>query len=115
MEAKLNIYADCTSEKPTKTYVCRRLLLKVSKKVASLVEGMNGKSEADTASLQKKERVFLTEIWVSSVKSIYLPRPLRWNLMKDELLLTVSARLTNWNWPMLLPFTNPREVNIPLW
>lgn len=47
MEAKLNIYADCTSEKPTKTYVCRRLLLKVSKKVASLVEGMNGKSEAD--------------------------------------------------------------------
>ena len=47
MEAKLNIYADCTSEKPTKTYVCRRLLLKVSKKVASLVEGMNGKSEAE--------------------------------------------------------------------
>ena len=47
MEAKLNIYADCTSEKPTKTYVCRRLLLKVSKKVASLVEGMNGKSESE--------------------------------------------------------------------
>ena len=47
MEAKLNIYADCTSEKPTKTYVCRRLVLKVSKKVASLVEGMNGKSEAE--------------------------------------------------------------------
>ena len=47
MEAKLNIYADCTSEKPTKTYVCRRLLLKVSKKVASLVEGMNNKTEAE--------------------------------------------------------------------
>lgn len=47
MEAKLNIYADCTSEKPTKTYVCRRLLLKVSKKVASLVEGMNDKPEAE--------------------------------------------------------------------
>lgn len=47
MEAKLNIYADCTSEKPTKTYVCRRLLLKVSKKVASLVEGMNDKPESE--------------------------------------------------------------------
>ena len=47
MEARLNIYADCTSEKPTKTYVCRRLLLKVSKKVASLVEGMNDKTEAE--------------------------------------------------------------------
>ena len=47
MEARLNIYADCTSEKPTKTYVCRRLLLKVSKKVASLVEGMNDKSEVE--------------------------------------------------------------------
>ena len=47
MEAKLNIYADCTSEKPTKTYICRRLLLKVSKKVASLVEGMNDKPESE--------------------------------------------------------------------
>lgn len=47
MEAKLNIYEDCTSEKPTKTYVCRRLLLKVSKKVASLVDTMKGKSEAE--------------------------------------------------------------------
>lgn len=44
MEAKLNIYADCTSEKPTKTYTCRRLLLKVSKKVGELVDGMEQKT-----------------------------------------------------------------------
>ena len=47
MEAKLNIYADCITDTPTKTYVCKRLLLKVSKKVSSLVETMKGKSESD--------------------------------------------------------------------
>lgn len=47
MEAKLNIYADCSTDTPTKTYVCKRLLLKVSKKVSSLVETMKGKSESD--------------------------------------------------------------------
>jgi hypothetical protein len=40
MEAKLNIYNDCTGE-PTKTYVCKRMILKVSKKVSALVEKLN--------------------------------------------------------------------------
>ena len=47
MEAKLNIYADCTSEEPTKTYVCRRLLLKVSKKVSALAEGIDKQSSQE--------------------------------------------------------------------
>lgn len=47
MEAKLNIYADCTSDKPTKTYTCKRLILKVSKKIGSLLETMQGKDEAE--------------------------------------------------------------------
>ena len=47
MEAKLNIYANCESAEPSKTYVCRRLLLKVSKKVSALVEQMNGKNETE--------------------------------------------------------------------
>jgi hypothetical protein len=47
MNAVLNIYKDCTSEEPTKTYTCRRLLLGVSKKVQSLSDNMNGKSEAE--------------------------------------------------------------------
>ena len=47
MNATLNIYKDCTSEKPTKQYVCRRLLLGVSKKVLSLSDSMKGKSEAE--------------------------------------------------------------------
>ena len=50
MEAKLNIYQDCSGE-PTKTYVCKRLILKVSKKVSALVEEMNGKSEKDQEQL----------------------------------------------------------------
>jgi len=47
MQATLNIYADCTSEQPTKTYVCRRLLYGVSKKIQALSENMQGKTEAE--------------------------------------------------------------------
>lgn len=47
MLAVLNIYKDCTSEEPTKKYICRRLLLGVSKKVQALTDNMNGKSEAE--------------------------------------------------------------------
>ena len=53
MNAVLNIYADCASEKPTKTYVCRRLLLGVSKKVQSLCENLDGKSA------EEQERITL--------------------------------------------------------
>jgi hypothetical protein len=47
MLAVLNIYKDCSSEEPTKQYVCRRLLLGVSKKVQSLSDNMAGKSEEE--------------------------------------------------------------------
>lgn len=47
MNAVLNIYKDCTSEEPTKTYTCKRLLLGVSKKVQALSDKMNGKSEEE--------------------------------------------------------------------
>ena len=47
MLAVLNIYKDCSSEEPTKKYICRRLLLGVSKKVQALTDNMNGKSEAE--------------------------------------------------------------------
>lgn len=47
MKAVLNIYKDCTSEEPTKQYICRRLLLGVSKKVQSLSDTMNGKSDEE--------------------------------------------------------------------
>ena len=51
MNAVLNIYKDCTSEEPTKQYICRRLLLGVSKKVQSLSDNMNGKSEEEQEAL----------------------------------------------------------------
>lgn len=53
MNATLNIYKDCTSEKPTKVYTCRRLLLGVSKKVQSLSDKMQGASE------EEQERITL--------------------------------------------------------
>jgi len=60
MEAKLNIYADCSTEEPTKTYVCRRLLLKVSKKVSALAEGLNEKSaqEQEQATIEIIKTIF---------------------------------------------------------
>jgi hypothetical protein len=47
MNAVLNVYKDCSSEEPTKQYICRRLLLGVSKKVQALSDNMNGKSEEE--------------------------------------------------------------------
>lgn len=47
MNAILNIYKDCTSEKPSKQYVCKRLLLGVSKKVQALSENMADKDEKE--------------------------------------------------------------------
>lgn len=47
MNAILNIYKDCTSEEPTKQYVCKRLLLGVSKKVQALSENMDGKTDKE--------------------------------------------------------------------
>ena len=51
MNAVLNIYKDCSSEQPTKTYTCRRLLLGVSKKVQSLSDNMVGKTEEEQEQL----------------------------------------------------------------
>lgn len=47
MNAILNIYKDCTSEEPTKKYVCKRLLLGVSKKVQALSDNLEGKTEKE--------------------------------------------------------------------
>ena len=51
MNAVLNIYKDCTSEEPSKQYVCKRLLLGVSKKVQALSDNMEGKSDKDQEEL----------------------------------------------------------------
>lgn len=47
MNAILNIYKDCTSEEPTKVYVCKRLTLGVSKKVQALSDNMKDKDNAE--------------------------------------------------------------------
>lgn len=47
MDARLNIYKDCSSDEPTKVYICKRLILGVSKKVQSLSNSMNGKNEQE--------------------------------------------------------------------
>lgn len=47
MNAVLNIYKDCTSEEPTKQYVCRRLLFGAAQKIQSLSESLNGKNEKE--------------------------------------------------------------------
>ena len=51
MEAKLNLYKGCEDEEPYKTYVCKRLLLKTSKKVGALVAKMKG------ATPEEQERI----------------------------------------------------------
>lgn len=36
MELKINVYADCTSEEPSKTYTIRRILFKTAKELGAL-------------------------------------------------------------------------------
>lgn len=38
MEVELNVYSDCTSETPTKTYVIRRITFKAAKELLTLQE-----------------------------------------------------------------------------
>lgn len=42
--ARINIYKDCESTEPTKTYTCNRLLLNAAQRAAKLAEDMEGKS-----------------------------------------------------------------------
>lgn len=42
--AQINIYKDCSSETPEKTYTCRRVLLGIAHKFAGLVSEMEGKT-----------------------------------------------------------------------
>ena len=51
MNAILRVYKDCSSDEPTRVYTCKRLLLGVSKKVQSLSNAMNGKSEEEQEQL----------------------------------------------------------------
>lgn len=45
--AQLNIYADCSTEKPTKTYICRRVLTGVIHKITKYVQEMDGKTQEE--------------------------------------------------------------------
>ncbi len=38
MEIKINVYGDCTSENPTKTFVIRRILFKTAKELGAIQE-----------------------------------------------------------------------------
>lgn len=47
MEAELKLYKDCTSEEPTKVFVCRRLIYKVAKTLQELTEKVAKSNDED--------------------------------------------------------------------
>lgn len=49
MEIKINVYADCSSEEPSKTYVVRRILFKTAKELGTLQD------EASKATQEEQE------------------------------------------------------------
>ena len=51
MELKINIYGDCVSEEPTKTFTVRRILFKTAKELASL------QAESKTAKDEEQEEI----------------------------------------------------------
>lgn len=44
---KLNVYADCTSEEPTKSYTVRRILFKTAKELGTLQEESKNATDDD--------------------------------------------------------------------
>lgn len=53
-EIKLNVYADCTSEKPTKTYTVRRMLFKTAKELGTLQDQSKTAKDEDQIALTLK-------------------------------------------------------------
>lgn len=47
MNAELKLYKDCTSEEPTKVYVCRRLIYKTAKTIEELSTKVQKTKDAD--------------------------------------------------------------------
>jgi hypothetical protein len=47
MNAELKLYKDCTSEEPTKVFVCRRLIFKVAKTIEELTAKLQKSKDAD--------------------------------------------------------------------
>lgn len=47
MTAELRLYKDCTSEEPTKVFVCRRLIFKVAKTIEELSAKVQKSNDAD--------------------------------------------------------------------
>ena len=47
MEIKINVYKDCASEEPSKTFVVRRILFKTAKEIGSLQEEAKNASESE--------------------------------------------------------------------
>ena len=53
-EIKLNIYSDCTSEKPAKTDTVRRMLFKTAKELGALQEESKTAKDEDQVALTAK-------------------------------------------------------------
>lgn len=47
MEIKINVYKDCSSEEPSKTYVVRRILFKTAKELGALQEASSKANESE--------------------------------------------------------------------
>ena len=47
MNAELKLYRDCTSEEPTKVFVCRRLIFKVAKTIEELSAKVQKSKDAE--------------------------------------------------------------------
>lgn len=54
MEIKINIYGDCTAEKPTKTYTIRRITFKAAKELNALMDDAKKATDEEQISFTTK-------------------------------------------------------------
>jgi len=57
MNIKINVYGDCTSEEPTKSYTVRRLLFKTAKELGALQEESKDAKDQEAVTLKMLQTV----------------------------------------------------------
>lgn len=71
MEAVLNIYNDCESEKPSKSYVCRRLTFAVGSKIEILTEKIGKLEKKKTEENASKINDEQLELTIETLQAIF--------------------------------------------
>ena len=70
MEIKINVYSDCTSDKPTKTYTIKRILFKTAKQLSEIQEESKAEGADDEALTLKMLKAIIPDFQDEDIDGI---------------------------------------------